>query len=111
GARGTDIARRLAWSGAEHVVLTSRRGPSAPGMAELATELAAEGVRLTVAACDAADREALAGVLEQLKADGESLRTVVHAAAFIELASLARSEEHTSELQSRENLVCRLLLE
>src|SRR5690606_40144289 len=26
-------------------------------------------------------------------------------------ALLARSEEHTSELQSRENLVCRLLLE
>src|SRR5690606_40849534 len=26
-------------------------------------------------------------------------------------ASLMRSEEHTSELQSRENLVCRLLLE
>src|SRR5690606_42164012 len=25
--------------------------------------------------------------------------------------SLSRSEEHTSELQSRENLVCRLLLE
>src|SRR5690606_40535074 len=27
------------------------------------------------------------------------------------LGSLSRSEEHTSELQSRENLVCRLLLE
>src|SRR5207302_6247199 len=27
------------------------------------------------------------------------------------IALLARSEEHTSELQSRENLVCRLLLE
>src|SRR5690606_41479702 len=27
------------------------------------------------------------------------------------LWSFARSEEHTSELQSRENLVCRLLLE
>src|SRR5690606_41564206 len=26
-------------------------------------------------------------------------------------AALSRSEEHTSELQSRENLVCRLLLE
>src|SRR5690606_41319379 len=26
-------------------------------------------------------------------------------------ANLVRSEEHTSELQSRENLVCRLLLE
>ncbi|MFE9596930.1 SDR family NAD(P)-dependent oxidoreductase, partial [Streptomyces sp. NPDC006294] len=91
GALGPHIARWLASNGAEHVVLTSRRGPSAPGMAELATELAAEGVRLTVAACDAADREALAGVLEQLKADEESLRTVVHAAAFIELASLAES--------------------
>ena len=29
----------------------------------------------------------------------------------IELADLTRSEEHTSELQSRRNLVCRLLLE
>src|SRR5207302_8212093 len=28
-----------------------------------------------------------------------------------EVAALGRSEEHTSELQSRENLVCRLLLE
>src|SRR5690606_40235998 len=27
------------------------------------------------------------------------------------IESLSRSEEHTSELQSRENLVCRLLLE
>ncbi|MGW4551403.1 SDR family NAD(P)-dependent oxidoreductase, partial [Streptomyces violaceorubidus] len=91
GALGPHIARWLASNGAEHVVLTSRRGPLAPGMAELATELDAEGVRLTVAACDAADRESLAGVLERLKADGESLRTVVHAAAFIELASLAES--------------------
>src|SRR5690606_41124886 len=33
-------------------------------------------------------------------------------AAFAEAAAAAeRSEEHTSELQSRENLVCRLLLE
>src|SRR5690606_42133160 len=30
---------------------------------------------------------------------------------FSALALRARSEEHTSELQSRENLVCRLLLE
>src|SRR5690606_3077186 len=29
----------------------------------------------------------------------------------VELARTTRSEEHTSELQSRENLVCRLLLE
>src|SRR2546427_7763085 len=30
---------------------------------------------------------------------------------FQPLSSLARSEEHTSELQSQSNLVCRLLLE
>src|SRR5690606_6924730 len=33
------------------------------------------------------------------------------ARAFATLARNDRSEEHTSELQSRENLVCRLLLE
>src|SRR5690606_39340300 len=31
--------------------------------------------------------------------------------ARIAVTKLSRSEEHTSELQSRENLVCRLLLE
>src|SRR5690606_39349426 len=30
---------------------------------------------------------------------------------YIRMAHRIRSEEHTSELQSRENLVCRLLLE
>src|SRR5207302_9287624 len=32
-------------------------------------------------------------------------------AAWVKSDSKKRSEEHTSELQSRENLVCRLLLE
>src|SRR5690606_42059475 len=39
-----------------------------------------------------------------------ALATVVFSLATVG-ASTARSEEHTSELQSRENLVCRLLLE
>src|SRR5690606_40313353 len=42
------------------------------------------------------------------------LRAAVNAASLQTLAMSApekRSEEHTSELQSRENLVCRLLLE
>src|SRR5690606_40261798 len=30
---------------------------------------------------------------------------------LVDVVALGRSEEHTSELQSRENLVCRLLLE
>src|SRR3712207_7066476 len=38
---------------------------------------------------------------------GTALRAVTHEAA----ATVPRSEEHTSELQSRQYLVCRLLLE
>src|SRR5947209_9504417 len=36
---------------------------------------------------------------------------VVDALAFAAVLFMARSEEHTSELQSRQYLVCRLLLE
>src|SRR5690606_41948258 len=39
------------------------------------------------------------------------LPPVGEVAGGVELAALVRSEEHTSELQSREKLVCRLLLE
>src|SRR2546422_8428292 len=38
-------------------------------------------------------------------------KRMVPAAASMQLASSMRSEEHTSELQSRLHLVCRLLLE
>src|SRR5690606_40784940 len=49
-----------------------------------------------------------------LEAVGETGGGVDHHRAGIHLGDgqrLHRSEEHTSELQSRENLVCRLLLE
>src|SRR2546430_3929920 len=42
-----------------------------------------------------------------LRKDAQALRGVVGAEANV----LERSEEHTSELQSQSNLVCRLLLE
>src|SRR5207302_7551243 len=38
-------------------------------------------------------------------------RAAADVVAWDQLGCLSRSEEHTSELQSRENLVCRLLLE
>ncbi len=85
GALGPHIGRWLARRGADHIVLTSRRGPDSPGMAELAEELAPLGVRLTVAACDVADRDSLAALIAELP----PIRAVVHAAAFIELAALA----------------------
>src|SRR6267142_1758259 len=47
----------------------------------------------------------------ELASDPELGSVRPHAAKLSPLASGARSEEHTSELQSHVNLVCRLLLE
>src|SRR5216683_8090633 len=49
----------------------------------------------------------IAELPEQDRALGKRLHTIIKASA----PALARSEEHTSELQSRSDLVCRLLLE
>src|SRR2546430_6688984 len=43
--------------------------------------------------------------------DADKLRTYSLSAASVLAAVQRRSEEHTSELQSQSNLVCRLLLE
>ncbi|MCW5254770.1 SDR family NAD(P)-dependent oxidoreductase, partial [Streptomyces sp. SHP 1-2] len=85
GSLGPRLARWLAERGAEHLVLASRSGPDAPGAADLAAELTASGVDVTLAACDVADRDAVAALLEGLRAEGRTVRAVLHTAAFIEL--------------------------
>ncbi|MEU5306544.1 type I polyketide synthase [Streptomyces noursei] len=88
GTLAPHLARWLAQRGAEHLVLISRRGTAAPGAAELVAELAESGTEATVAACDITDRDAVAALLADLKADGRTVRTVVHTAATIELHTL-----------------------
>ncbi|WP_204327967.1 type I polyketide synthase [Streptomyces aureoverticillatus] len=80
GAIGGHVARWLAREGAEHLVLTSRRGLDAPDAAELKAELEELGAEVTVTACDIADRDAVTRLLEALAADGRTLRSVFHAA-------------------------------
>ncbi|MFE6895236.1 SDR family NAD(P)-dependent oxidoreductase, partial [Streptomyces sp. NPDC057694] len=89
GALGTVLARWLAAEGAEHLVLTGRRGADAPGAEQLRDELAATGTRVTLAACDVADRKAVAALLDELAADGQTVRAVLHAAGVADLTSLA----------------------
>ncbi|QIB42329.1 type I polyketide synthase [Streptomyces aureoverticillatus] len=83
GALGAHVARWLAREGAEHLVLTSRRGPDAPGALELRAELAQLGARATIAACDAADRDALARLLDDLP-DDAPLTGVFHTAGVLD---------------------------
>ncbi|MFJ2876494.1 type I polyketide synthase [Streptomyces sp. NPDC087298] len=88
GALGAVLARWLAAEGAEHLVLTGRRGADAPGAEQLRDEIAETGARVTLAACDVADRKAVAALLDELADDGETVRAVLHAAGVADLTSL-----------------------
>ncbi|MEV5346971.1 SDR family NAD(P)-dependent oxidoreductase [Streptomyces achromogenes] len=95
GALGARVARHLVTAhGARRLLLTSRRG----GAEDLVAELAALGAAVRVAACDAADRDALAGLLASIP-DQHPLTAVVHAAGVIEDATLeAMSPESLSRV-------------
>ncbi|MFF7634989.1 type I polyketide synthase [Kitasatospora sp. NPDC008050] len=83
GALGAHVARWLARGGAEHLLLTSRRGPDAEGAAELREELTALGARVTIASCDVSDRAALAELLAAVPAE-QPLTAVLHTAAVLD---------------------------
>ncbi|WP_437712864.1 SDR family NAD(P)-dependent oxidoreductase [Sorangium sp. So ce448] len=88
GAIGAHVARWLAARGAERLVLTSRRGGDAPGADALRAELEALGARVTLAACDAADRQAVAALLRELDVQGTPVRAVFHASGVARQAPI-----------------------
>ena len=88
GTLGGLVASHLTRTGrARAVLLASRSGPAAPGAAGLAAGLAADGARVQVAACDAADPGQLAALISGTP-DGCPVTTVVHAAGVIDDATI-----------------------
>ncbi|MFG2557279.1 SDR family NAD(P)-dependent oxidoreductase [Streptomyces sp. NPDC048581] len=115
GGLGAEVARHLVTAhGVRDLLLVSRRGPEAPGAAQLLAELEEFGARVSVEACDVSDRVALAAVL-----DGVDLSAVVHAAGVLDdgliadfteerlagvLAAKAESALHLHELTADREL-------
>ncbi|MBB5082715.1 acyl transferase domain-containing protein [Nonomuraea endophytica] len=86
GALGGLVAERLAARhGVRDLVLVSRSGPDAPGAAELAGRLESLGARVTIAACDVSDRDALGRLVGGIP----ELAGVVHTAAVLDDATVA----------------------
>uniref|UniRef100_A0AAU3GVI0 SDR family NAD(P)-dependent oxidoreductase n=1 Tax=Streptomyces sp. NBC_01401 TaxID=2903854 RepID=A0AAU3GVI0_9ACTN len=84
GGLGELTARHLVTAhGVRHLLLTSRRGADAEGAVELLADLRASGAEVTLAACDVADRAALATLLAEVPAE-HPLTAVVHTAGVVD---------------------------
>ena len=89
GGLGALVATRLVeLHGVRRLLLLSRRGPDAECAGELVGRLEESGAAVTLVACDAADRTALATVLDGIP-DEHPLTAVVHCAGTAENALLA----------------------
>ncbi|MGW0908542.1 type I polyketide synthase [Streptomyces sp. NPDC002853] len=84
GSLGMAFARHLVVThGVRHLLLVGRRGAHAPGAAELRAELTELGAQVTLAACDVADRTALAALLASVP-QAHPLTGVVHTAGILD---------------------------
>jgi acyl transferase domain-containing protein/acyl carrier protein len=91
GAIGGHVGRWLTTRGAARIVLTSRSGPSASGVAALAADLAGAGTRVDIVSCDTVLRSDVRGLLTRIAADGPPLTAVMHTAGVGQATALAET--------------------
>ncbi|MEH0420577.1 type I polyketide synthase [Streptomyces sp. B21-083] len=84
GVLGGLVARHLITRhGVRHLLLTGRRGADTPEATALVDELTALGARVEAAACDTADRDAVAALLAGVP-DAHPLTAVIHSAGTLD---------------------------
>ncbi|MFQ6398588.1 SDR family NAD(P)-dependent oxidoreductase [Nocardia sp. KC 131] len=85
---GAVTARHLVVAhGVEHLLLVSRRGEAAQGVAELVAELAGLGAEIRVVACDVGDRAEVAALLDSIGTE-HPLTAVIHSAGVLDDATI-----------------------
>ncbi|HEX8074681.1 MAG TPA: SDR family NAD(P)-dependent oxidoreductase, partial [Thermoleophilaceae bacterium] len=101
GGLGALVARHLARThDAKHLLLASRRGRDAEGIDELEAELGELGAQVTVAACDVADRDELAALIESIPEE-HPLTAVIHAAGVLDDGTIESLEPDQVERAMR----------
>ncbi|MBO0855773.1 MAG: SDR family NAD(P)-dependent oxidoreductase, partial [Nocardia sp.] len=101
GMAGAVMARHVVREhGARDLLLVSRRGMAAGGASDLVAELSGMGAAVRVAACDVADRDAVARLLAELPAEAP-LSGVIHAAGVLDDALVeSLTAEHVDTVLS-----------
>ncbi|HET7418181.1 MAG TPA: SDR family NAD(P)-dependent oxidoreductase [Solirubrobacterales bacterium] len=80
---GALTAKHLAEQGAKHLLLSSRRGPDAPGAQDLIAELAALDCVAEAVACDVSDRAEVEALIASVPKQ-HPLTAVIHSAGVID---------------------------
>ncbi|WP_319113362.1 SDR family NAD(P)-dependent oxidoreductase, partial [Streptomyces europaeiscabiei] len=87
GALGAHVARWAVTRGARDLLLVSRSGEAAPGVAELRAELQEAGAQVTLAALDVSERDDLAALLAEHPVDA-----VFHTAGVLDDGTLLTTD-------------------
>ncbi|MEU8236606.1 SDR family NAD(P)-dependent oxidoreductase, partial [Actinoplanes sp. NPDC048967] len=110
GSLGALTARHLvARHGVRNLLLLSRRGRAADGIAALEADLVAAGARLTVAACDLTDRRQVTAALAAIPAE-HPLTAVVHTAGVLDDGMLAGLDDDRIDTVLRPKVDAAVLL-